>query len=199
MRTLSLPPALGALVCAPFLAAQAAVLYVDIASTNSTPPYGSWSTAATNIQDAIKVSANGDSIIVADGLYRGGIVVSNAVAVRSVHGAGAVLIDGNHAATCAFVSDGASMTGFTFTNGYGYNGGGVDCATTSAFVSSCLIVSNFAFGSGGGASGVGGGASYAVLYNCLISNNAALNGGGTYACALSGCTLTGNRAQYAGG
>ena len=40
--------------------AAATMLYVDLNSTNATPPYTDWTMAATNIQDAVDASKNGD-------------------------------------------------------------------------------------------------------------------------------------------
>ena len=44
--------------------ATAAVLYVDVNSSNPTSPYTNWATAASVIQDAVDVSTNGDTVLV---------------------------------------------------------------------------------------------------------------------------------------
>ena len=46
--------------------------YVDVNSTNSTPPYTNWATAATIIQDAADAAVAGDEIVVTNGLYAAG-------------------------------------------------------------------------------------------------------------------------------
>jgi len=42
--------------------ALASVRYVDVNSTNATPPYTSWTTAATNIQNAVDAALAGDRV-----------------------------------------------------------------------------------------------------------------------------------------
>ena len=52
--------------------AAATTYYVDINSPNPTPPYNSWTTAATNIQNALSQTANGDLVLVNPGIYQSG-------------------------------------------------------------------------------------------------------------------------------
>src|SRR5207248_3493599 len=100
---------------------------------------------------------------------------------------------------CAYVGPNAVLSGFTLTNGhappYGAaTGGGIFCDTT-ALVTNCLIVGNFAT--------KGGGASYGTLTSCTVLSNLAVgpdgNGGGAYFCTLTGCFLIGNSAVDFGG
>src|SRR5262245_49733033 len=83
----------------------AATHYVNLVSTNPTPPYTNWATAATTIQDAVDAAGAADFVMVMDGVYRSGgrvaygsmtnrVVVTNAITVRSLHGPAHTRIDG---------------------------------------------------------------------------------------------------------
>ena len=204
----------------------AATHYVSLESTNPVPPFTNWATAAMNIQAALKVAATNDVVLVTDGVYPGHVSVSNALALLSVNGPQFTIINGGGTNRCVDLTDGASLTGFTLTNGYdgiGY-GAGVECASTNAFLTNCLMVGNSGVGVGGGTlynctlsgnSRVGasgctlynctlsgnsdGGASWGTLYNCTLSGNSATEGGGADYCTLYNCTLTGNSASDGGG
>jgi hypothetical protein len=52
--------------------ALAATHYVDVNSTNATPPYTNWAAAATNIEDAVDAAVAGDEVVVTDGVYANG-------------------------------------------------------------------------------------------------------------------------------
>ncbi|MGO8926509.1 MAG: choice-of-anchor Q domain-containing protein [Limisphaerales bacterium] len=188
---------------------SAATLYVSLDSTNATPPYTNWATAATNIQQAVGVAATGDEVVVTNGVYPGGVPVTNALALRSVNGPQFTVIDGGGWLPCVSLSDGASLTGFALGNGYpgvaatqnavltnctlggcsaawGTWGGGGACGGT---LYNCTLINNYDnYGSGGG------GAWGATLYNCTLSGNRAVCGGGAANCTLYNCTLTGNEA-----
>src|ERR1035438_10042727 len=87
---------------------SAATHYVDLNGTNATPPFTDWKTAATTIQDATDVAADGDQVLVTNGVYREGVGVSyyltspvtnrvavmKAVAVQSVNGPAVTAIAG---------------------------------------------------------------------------------------------------------
>src|SRR5437773_6710762 len=87
--------------------ALAGVHYVDVNSTNATPPYTNWATAATNIQDAVDAAVAGEEILVTNGVYRTGsraapamvpgtnrLAVTKALAIRSVNGPAVTVIQG---------------------------------------------------------------------------------------------------------
>ena len=85
----------AALLLAGAGSALADVHYVDVNSTNATPPYTNWATAATNIQDAVDAAVTGDEIVVTNGIYATGgraaiadstpnrVVVDKPLSVRS--------------------------------------------------------------------------------------------------------------------
>lgn len=104
-KTSSLKLALSATcLCAQLVSAS--VRYVDLNSTNATPPFTNWQTAAVTIQAAVDAANPGDQIYVTNGVYAAGgrvvspylltnrIVVNKAVLVQSVNGPGVTVIQG---------------------------------------------------------------------------------------------------------
>jgi hypothetical protein len=191
--------------------ALADVHYVDISSTNPVSPYTDWSTAATNIQDAIDAATDGDLVLVTDGFYQTGgrmvygsltnrVAVTKALALQSVHGPAATTIYGSQSyVRCVYLTNGAVLSGFTLTNGSPAlytssdaekDGGGVWSESTTAAISNCVIAGNISWRSGGGAySG--------SLINCTLAANRAAGGGGAANGILNNCTLN-NNTSYSG-
>lgn len=187
--------ALGLFLAIP-LGAAAATLYVDLNSGSPTAPYSSWATAATNIQDAIEAAAPGDLVLVTNGIYRSGgkamagdlisrVALDKAIIVQSVNGPDATIIEGNWnpivtngpaAVRCAWLTNGATLSGFTIRGGatrYSSGNAGPDH-----------------FGGG-----VWGSSTNANVFNCrILTNSSARDGGGAYRVNLVECSLVGNRA-----
>jgi hypothetical protein len=191
--------------------ALAATHYVDLNSTNATLPYTTWSTAATNIQDAVDAAAAGDEVAVTNGSYATGgrngsrVAVDKPLNLRSVNGPQFTTIAGG--GPCVSLASNASLSGFTLTGGIAYlglvdSGGGVFCQSSNAVVSNCVITGNQAVAFGGGAYG-------GTLNNCTLANNSVsyydfddgsyrddtAGGGGAAYCMLNNCTLSGNSAS----
>lgn len=196
--------------------------YVALGSTNPTPPFLSWATAAADIQSAVDaVTTAGARILVNDGVYEVGgrtavgaltnrVVIDKPVTVQSVNGAAKTIIrgyqvpgstNGDGAIRCVYLADLAVLSGFTLTNGgtrsfYSAegerNGGAVWCGSISAVLDRCVL-------SGNSAGDTGGGANLGTLNNCILMGNSALNGGGAYGSILNNCTVTGNAAMLQGG
>ena len=118
---------------------SASVLYVDLNCTNPTPPYADLTTAAVSIQDAIDAATNGDLILVNDGVYQVGfrvtletvtaadppktisvtnrIVVNKPLTIQSINGPATAFISGGGIFRCVSLTNGATLSGFTLSNG----------------------------------------------------------------------------------
>jgi len=196
----------------PLTSGLTSVRYVNLINTAPMPPYLSWATAATNIQDAVDASVAHDLILVSNGVYNKGIrvmygatnrvAVDKAVTVQSVNGAPVTTIVGStpgltaNRARCVYLTNGATLIGFTLlggsaggnvgiTNNQILSGGGVWCEGSSAVVSNCVLSFN-------SASQYGGGAFQGTLFNCIISSNNAAMGSGAASNILWTCTLSKN-------
>jgi hypothetical protein len=224
------------------------VHYVAQAGTNPIAPYLTWNTAATNIQDAVDAAYINGTVVVSNGTYssggrpflHSGLSLSNRVTVlkpitlQSVNGPAVTTIQGHQvpgttngtsAMRCIYLTNKASLIGFTLTGGatkvdnnvgdtWVQSGGGVYCETTAS-VSNCIMTGNTAYIGGGGASGgtlfncalvsnsvadgSGGGASSATLNNCIVSGNSAFDGGGITFSTANNCLLSSNSVVYDGG
>ncbi|HEY3762388.1 MAG TPA: immunoglobulin domain-containing protein [Verrucomicrobiae bacterium] len=185
--------------------------YVNL--NNSTPqaPYTSWSTAATDIQDAVDVANPGDSVFVTNGVYALGnrvtslttncVVVTNAIFISSVSGPAQTVINGGGTNRCIYLTNGCWLSGFTITNGItvSENGGGIYCSSTNVIVTNCVVTGSSAYIQGGGVY-------QGTLFGCVLTNNLAggnavgnTAGGGAGSSVLYNCTITGNSAGFAAG
>jgi PKD repeat protein len=191
--------------------------YVRADSLSPAYPFVTWDTAASNIQDAVDAATSNDTILVTNGVYETGgrvtygsttnrVMIDKPITVASINGLGVTTIkgawdpsttNGDAAVRCVWMTNGASLIGFTLTNGATRSsgdtrGGGVWCQSTNVAISNCALSGNSALLGGGGASA-------GTLYNCTLSGNSAAAGGGVEGGTLFNCRLTGNSASYYGG
>lgn len=214
--------------------AVTAIRYVAVGSTSPAAPFTSWATAATNIQDAIDAATAGELVLVSNGVYETGgrvvwtnqltnrVVIDKPVTVQSVNGAAVTIIrgakdplstNGNAAVRCVWMTNGATLIGFTLTNGAtlydpqncGFEndalclsaddsrGGGI-LAGPTATIQGCIICGNTAHRQGGGAHG----GSYLA---CDIFGNVTVNGlgGGVAGATVSSSTISDNAVGGGGG
>lgn len=241
-----------ALACAASAQAATTNRYVVKGNTGAAYPYHTWDNAAADIQTAIDVAsaANGDAVIVAPGVYdQGGrpftglaltnrVVIDKTITVRSrdnepstaiIMGAWDVNTNGPVAVRPVYMVAGATLIGFTVTNGAtltsGHQndlvGGGVFAPTTGAVISNCVVAGNAAIGDTAVYQRAGGGVFRGTLYDCVVSGNTtgyrgggtadsivhdsllamntALDGGGAYRGTLYRTVVSNNLATAAGG
>ncbi len=178
------------------------------------------------IQAAVDAAANGDTILVDDGVYAGATVAGKSLTIRAVHGPRRTVVQGSG----FWFSEGdyytdtyITLDGFTIRD---CNESGIVCMIWGEgdigdlwpVILNCVVTNNSA---GGWTDNSGGGIALdsdspmptghikdPVVRNCIIADNTASYVGGGVLIAwpavsgiidLGGCTITGNHAGYRGG
>lgn len=170
------------------------------------PPFTQWSTAATNIQDAIDQTVDGDIVVVSNGLWvlNDTLKIKNNITFSGLNGYGKTFIDGNNLVRCiSSTNKGAIIEGFTFQNGNDFYDtvffGGAGVLLERGTVRRCVIRNNWSRGTGGGLRMYG---SECLVENCMIYGNYSVEfGGGVYISSgnIKNCTIIGNDAYAIGG
>ncbi len=155
------------------------------------PGYTDWSTAATNIQQAVDVAVANDLILVSNGTYAiaSEITIGVGITVQAV--GGAALVSGSWPAVpsrCLYLNHGAAVvSGLVFSNGFARAtdrsglGGGI--YLNAGTVSNCTVTGCTGVGAGGGIySGANG-----TIRGGRVAFNVSSNQGG-------GINLVGGRA-----
>ena len=153
-----------------------------------------WATAMLTIQAAIDAAEAGDTVWVSNGVYATGggravvgswpnrVSIDKPITLQSANGPETTFIVGD-GMRCAYVTNGAVLSGFTLTNGttagdcgfmsgdVNHKGGGAFCEE-NGMLTNCVLSGNQACYSGGGSDG-------GRLYDCLLTDNEANSGGGS--------------------
>ncbi len=186
------------------LTGYGAIHYADCTRPDDSGAGMTWSTAKQSLQAAVDISAKGDTVLVAPGIYDAGqritpggwlsnrVVVTKDITLVSRDGADTTIIMGardsadatyqgcgSNAVRCVYMAVG-KLKGFTLTGGaagsenkenLNNRGGGFYAPTNKDLPE---------------------------IYDCIISNNAAIRGGGAYAGTFHRCRIIGNYAQKNG-
>jgi len=202
---------------------------IHYAATNGAAiyPYTNWTDAAATIQDAVDTASSNDTVLVSNGVYTAGgastpghslsnrVCVTRSIRVEGVNGPSNTFIvgasdggsNGPAAVRCVYLEDGASLAGFTLTNGhtwasggswqYDRSGGGL-WLTNGTTASNCIISGCDAATAGGFFFFNGG-----TLSDSSVKGNITANEGGGGRCEGGGsvlrCLIEGNTAQSGGG
>ena len=153
----------------------------------------------STIQGGIDGASNGDTVLVADGTYTENInfngknivVGSLYLTTQDTSYIAQTVIDGDSSGSVVIFMNGESqssvLSGFTLTNGYAYEGGGVYIYNSSPLLSHLYIENNSAEENGGGMSIY---SSNPTLTHVTISGNTAEGNGGGMRLYSSNPTLT---------
>ncbi len=145
---------------------------------NNVSPYITWEDAATDIQSAINVTENGDTVLVTNGTYAisSTIALTNAtITVQSVNGAEGTIINAQNLCRGVYIRENSVFSSFTVSNAL-FNtkeepGAGI--AVNDGLAENCTIVHcEGKYGAGLFVSG------NAEANYCIIRNNSASHAGG---------------------
>ncbi len=169
------------------------------------------------IQAAIDAASEGDTVVVAPGIYTGDgnrdiDFKGKAITVKSEAGPETCIIDclgslemrhrGFHFRDGETAS--SVLQEFTIVNGNAAEGGAILCEDSGPTIIDCILRHNTA-GKGGGLAAVN---SAVHVIQCIVSNNVSINGGGiecsgpkdsVAVARFEGCFITGNWAMAGGG
>jgi parallel beta-helix repeat protein len=198
-----------------FAAQAPKVIYVDRSSVGANTGT-SWSDAYTSLQSAILAAGEGDTIRIADGIYKPTTSTDRSISFAMKSG---VSLYGGYAGFGAPNPDGRDIVAHAtvLSGDIGKLRNNVDnsyhvVAATGIEVAALVDGFTVTFGNANGSSSMvqayGGGffasgSSMVTLNNCAFTGNAALWGGGMYnsdsSLVVNNCTFNGNRATYGGG
>ncbi|MHC4125070.1 MAG: right-handed parallel beta-helix repeat-containing protein [Planctomycetota bacterium] len=137
----------------------------------------------STIQDAIDAAVDGDTVVVADGVYTGQgnkniDFCGRAITVKSEYGPDNCIIDCENSGRGFYFHDGEEansiLDGLIVINSYSTGGGAITCRKSSPTIINCTISNNSAHGSYSGAITCLE-VSNPMIVNCIISGN---EGGG---------------------
>jgi len=171
------------------------------------------------IQDAIDAAVNGDTVIVADGVYTPSegsesyiSFKGKAITVRSENGPENCIINAEGYWLGIFVFENGEgsnsiLEGFTLKNGNNWMGGGaITCWWASPTISNCIITGNYGCEMYQVAGGIVLFDSDATISNCIIYNNKGIYfGAGAIYCggnsglsqpSIINCTICNNKVWY---
>jgi len=188
----------------------AGTIYVDDDNTGG-PWDGSQANPYQYIQDGITNADPGDTVQVADGIYRGALnkdldFGGKAITVQSENGAASTIIDCQDSGRGFYFDNGETtasvVDGFTIRNGSAETGAGICCEASSPTITNCRIQENAVTGEVAEGGGIYGSESSPIITDCWISGNTA---SGEYAdgsglCfrggspTLTNCTISDNSA-----
>ena len=149
-------------------------------------PYSSWETAATNLLDAAVALGNGSRVLVTNGTHwlGGSFVLAKAAEVVSVEGPGTTEIarvgafkKGTQMQMVVITDPGASLSGFTLSNGYGLEReNGAFVHNTGGTVSNCVFTQAYSSLVAGSVCNVNG-----LVTHCVFTGLGDVSGeGGLY-------------------